>query len=96
MCTRKEGEPLWAYLLRYAVEQPKTLLAVIGIIAASVLYTDLRNFMTEQTKAYSEIVNELQEMKVDIHKIEVETRESNVRLDELEEWHKLKNQNAGK
>ena len=97
MCTRKEGEPLWAYLLRYAVEQPRTLLAVIGIIAACVLYTDLKGFMAEQTKAYAEIVKELQAVKVELHETKVETHESNVRLSELEHWHKLESQKtAGK
>lgn len=95
MCTRKDGEPLWAYLLRYAAEQPKTLLSVVGIIAACVLYTDLKGFMNEQTKAYAEIVEELREMKVEIHDVRVEASKSNTRLDDLEEWHKL-HQNAGK
>lgn len=97
MCTRKEGEPLFLYLLRYTAEQPKTLLAIIGIVAACVLYTDLKGFMAEQTKAYTEIVKELKEVKAEIHEVRVEANKSNTRLDDLEEWHKLENQKtAGK
>ncbi len=75
MCQRKEHEPYLLYLLRYAAEQPRTILAVGGLVAAGVMYGDMRALMREQVQAYREVASQLSEL--------------NVRITDLEQWHKL-------
>lgn len=48
MCEKRPNEPWLAYMCRYVVEQPRAVLAVIGIAAAIVLYCDLRSFIAGQ------------------------------------------------
>lgn len=75
MCQRKEHEPYVLYLLRYAAEQPRTILAVVGLVAAGVMYGDMRALMREQVQAYREVASQLSEL--------------NVRITDLEQWHRL-------
>ncbi len=75
MCTRRDNEPFVVYLLRYAAEQPRTILAVIGLLAAGVMYCDLLAVFREQVQAYREVASQLSEL--------------NVRINDLEQWHKV-------
>lgn len=75
MCQRKEHEPYLLYLLRYAAEQPRTILAVVGLVAAAVMYVDMRELMREQVHAYREVASQLSEL--------------NVRINDLEQWHRM-------
>lgn len=74
MCQRKEHEPYLLYLLRYAAEQPRSILAVVGLAAACVMYGDVRALMREQVQAYREVATQLAEL--------------NVRINDLEQCHK--------
>ncbi len=75
MCQRKEHEPYLLYLLRYAAEQPRSILAVVGLVAAGIMYGDMRALMREQVQAYREVASQLAEL--------------NVRINDLEQWHRL-------
>lgn len=61
MCVRKENEPWWAYAFRWVVEQPRSVLAFIGIAAAAMLYMDLRLYIKKQIEAQAETVRVLTE-----------------------------------
>lgn len=74
MCQRKDHEPYVIYMLRYAAEQPRTILAVVGLAAAAVMYVDMRDLMREQVQAYREVAGQLSEL--------------NIRINDLEQWHK--------
>ena len=56
MCEKRPNEPWLAYMCRYVVEQPRAVLAVIGIAAAIVLYCDLRSFIAEQAEAQEKTI----------------------------------------
>ena len=70
MCEKRPNEPWIAYACRYLAEQPRAVLAVIGLIAASVLYCDLRAFIAEQSRAQEESVRVLTEMSTRLQTIE--------------------------
>ena len=70
MCEKRPNEPWLAYVCRYLAEQPRAVLAVIGLIAASVLYCDLRSFIAEQSRAQEESVRVLTEMSTRLQTIE--------------------------
>ena len=70
MCEKRPNEPWLAYVCRYLAEQPRAVLAVIGLIAASVLYCDLRAFIAEQSRAQEESVRVLTEMSTRLQTIE--------------------------
>lgn len=70
MCIRKENEPWWAYLARWLVEQPRAVLSVIGIIAAAVMYYDLKNYLQLQHAAEEETIKVLTELSIRIQHIE--------------------------
>lgn len=69
MCVRKENEPWWAYAFRWGVEQPRSVLAFIGI-AAAMLYMDLRLYIKKQIEAQAETVRVLAELSIRIQAIE--------------------------
>ena len=70
MCEKRPNEPWLAYMCRYVVEQPRAVLAVIGIAAAIVLYCDLRSFIAEQAEAQEKTIRVLSEMSVRLQTIE--------------------------
>ncbi len=70
MCEKKPNEPWLAYACRYVVEQPRAVLAVIGLAAAIVLYCDLRYFIAEQARPQEKTIRVLSEMSVRLQPIE--------------------------
>ena len=80
MCEKKEGEPMLVYLLRYIVEQPRAILALLGFIAAAYMYVDLMAFVRENTQSMREITTQVREMSEQV-------REANTRLQHLEREH---------
>lgn len=70
MCEKRPNEPWLAYMCRYVVEQPRAVLAVIGLAAAIVLYCDLRSFIAEQAEAQEKTIRVLSEMSVRLQTIE--------------------------
>ena len=70
MCEKKPNEPWLAFFCRYIVEQPRAVLAVIGLAAAIVLYCDLRSFIAEQAEAQEKTIRVLSEMSVRLQTIE--------------------------
>jgi signal transduction histidine kinase len=95
MCDRKENEPMMVYLLRYIVEQPRAILALLGFVAAAYMYIDLMAFVRENTQSMREITVEMREFRAE-GRAEVrdvrreggsEVREANTRLNHLEREH---------
>ena len=80
MCERKENEPWLVYLLRYIQEQPRVILAMLGIGAAVWLYIDMQTLI----RAHAE-VNE--RMIIVIEKLTSEVHENSIRLEHLEREH---------
>ncbi len=70
MCEKRPNEPWLAFFCRYIVEQPRAVLAVIGLSAAIVLYCDLRYFIAEQARAQEKTIRVLSEMSVRLQTIE--------------------------
>lgn len=75
MCApRKENEPWVAYALRYSVElvenHARSVLALIGLVAAGWLYSDLRGLILAQTDSYRDIALELRELNIRITNLE--------------------------
>lgn len=70
MCERKSGEGLISYLIRQVAEKPSMVLSVIGLVAAGVLYTDMRQLMKEQSAAYMETAKALQALTMRIENLE--------------------------
>lgn len=70
MCERREKENMVAYLLRYVAEQPKAILALIGLIAASFVYIDFRSYINENTQCQRESVKVLTELTIRIQELE--------------------------
>jgi len=70
MCTRKTGESLISFAWRQAVEQPRTVLAVIGFVAAAGMYYDMRGMMSNQTQASISLAIELRELNLRIERLE--------------------------
>lgn len=80
MCERQENEPMMVYLLRYVVEQPRAILALIGFIAAGYMYFDLMAFVRENTASMRDIGEQVRTMSEQV-------REANTRLQHLEREH---------
>ena len=75
MCApRRDGEPWAFYAFRYTVElveeHARSVLAVIGLVAAAFLYSDLRGLILAQTESYQHITEELREMNIRISNLE--------------------------
>ena len=80
MCApRKDGEPWLFYAVRYLADQPRTLMAFVGMAAAVGVYVDHRGFVLEQVQAMREVSAEL--------------RTINARLEHLEREHETARQN---
>ena len=80
MCKRNEGEALLPYLLRYIQEQPRVVMAFVGMFAAVGVYVDHRGFVLEQVQAMREVSAEL--------------RTINARLEHLEREHEASRSNT--
>lgn len=72
MCKRLENEPLWAYFLRYLAEQPRAIVAAIGLFAAGYMYFDLMAFVRENTEVQRQSAAQLQEINVRLSHLERE------------------------
>lgn len=72
MCQRKENEHWILYLLRYFVEEPKAVMALVGFCAATYMYFDLMSFVRENTAVQRENVKQLQEVNVRLLHLERE------------------------
>lgn len=70
MCQRRENEPVWSYALRWVAEQPKTILAMVGLVAAGVIYVDFKNYLYEQSLLQKDTVRVLTELTARIEHIE--------------------------
>jgi hypothetical protein len=85
MCERMENEPWYSYAFRQVVEKPAAVMAIIGWVAAGVLYCDLREFVAANTVAIQQVSE----------KLELSNQDMRARLDQilsgqkdLEYWHK--------
>lgn len=56
--------------MRWAAEQPKTILAFVGLAAAGVLYVDFKNYLHEQSLMQKDTVRVLTELTARIEHIE--------------------------
>lgn len=72
MCKRHENEPMVAYLLRYLAEQPRAILAAVGLLAAGYMYFDLMAFVRENTEVQRQSAAQLQEINVRLAHLERE------------------------
>lgn len=72
MCQRKDGEPWLVFILRYVTEEPKSIMALIGFVAAIYMYFDLMSFVRENTAVQRENVKQLQEVNVRLLHLERE------------------------
>lgn len=72
MCQRKDNEPWVVFMLRYFVEEPKAVMALVGFCAATYMYFDLMNFVRENTAVQRENVVQLQEINVRLNHLERE------------------------
>ena len=72
MCKRNENEPMVASLLRYLAEQPRAILAAVGLIAAGYMYFDLMAFVRENTEVQRQSAAQLQEINVRLSHLERE------------------------
>lgn len=70
MCEKRAGEPIYSYAFRQIVEKPAAVLACIGLIAAIILYNDLRDLFREQTATYRAFGEQISEMNVRLSEIE--------------------------
>lgn len=70
MCERKDGESLAVYFFRQLAEKPTTVLAFIGLIAAAVLYSDMRQLMKDQTTAFLEAAKAIQALTLRVENLE--------------------------
>lgn len=71
MCTRRDGEPLSLFYWRALGDQPRIILSVIGIVAASVLYVDMKAMFASQAEINSATVLALQEVNQRLARLEV-------------------------
>jgi hypothetical protein len=82
MCApRKEGEPWLFYAFRYLADQPRTLVAFVGMAAAVGVYVDHRNFVVHQ------VGEVLQEVAKDLKQINNKQSSIDTRLEHLEREH---------
>lgn len=86
MCKRNEGEPLLPYLLRYMQEQPRAVMAFVGMSAAVGVYADNRQFTNKAIDRLDDVASELRELN---------TKQGSIdnRLEHLEREHEYARQN---
>lgn len=72
MCKREEGEKLVPYVLRYIQEQPRVVMAAVGMACAVGVYIDARQFFGDQTEAFRSVATELKELNIRVSHLERE------------------------
>ena len=79
MCQKKPNENVIVYFFRQLAEKPLEVVCTLAIVGMVFLYSDLRDFLTAQTAAFTEFT--------------VSLKEQNIRIQHLEEYHlqELKN-----
>ena len=83
MCEpRKEGEPWLFYAFRYLADQPRTLMAFVGMAAAVGVYADNRQFTHKAIERLEEVSSELRDINVKQGSIDN-------RLEHLEREHEM-------
>lgn len=80
MCERKENEAWYVYLLRYVQEQPRVVLAFIGLAAAVWLYMDMQALIRSHAEVNERMIGAIQKLTEEVH---INT----VRLEHLEREH---------
>lgn len=70
MCDRRPQESFVVYLLRYVVEQPKAILALIGFGMAWVVYLDFKQYIYENTQCQRETAKALSELALRVQELE--------------------------
>ncbi len=70
MCERRKGEAWASYAFRQVCEQPRAVLTCIGLVAAGVLYCDMRSMFHEQTEVNKSIATQISELNVRMEHIE--------------------------
>jgi len=83
MCVRRENEVWWSYAVRTIIEQPRALMSIVGIAAATVIYCDWRSYVYAQTDV-------LQANTEAIQYVLSEMKENNIRMANIESYHKQK------
>lgn len=65
MCEpRKEGEPWLFYAVRYLTDQPRTLMAFVGMAAAVGVYADNRQFTNKAIDKLDAVTAELRDINI--------------------------------
>lgn len=83
MCEpRKDGEPWLFYAFRYLADQPRTLMAFVGMAAAVGVYADNRQFTNKAIERLEEVTKELRDINVKQGRIDN-------RLEHLEREHEM-------
>ncbi len=80
MCERKDNEAWYVYLLRYVQEQPRVVLAFIGLAAAVWLYMDMQALIRSHAEVNERMIGAIQKLTEEVH---INT----VRLEHLEREH---------
>lgn len=83
MCQRKEAEPMLVYLLRYIAEQPRAILATVGLVAAGYMYFDLMAFVRENTANMRDVAVQLREVNTRL--LHLEREHENARREKEQE-----------
>ena len=87
MCApRKDGEPWLFYAFRYLADQPRTLMAFVGMAAAVGVYADNRQFTHKAIERLDAVTAELRDINVKQGSIDN-------RLEHLEREHECARQN---
>ena len=87
MCApRKDGEPWLFYAFRYLADQPRTLMAFVGMAAAVGVYADNRQFTNKAIDRLDAVTAELRDINVKQGSIDN-------RLEHLEREHECSRQN---
>lgn len=87
MCApRKDGEPWLFYAVRYLADQPRTLMAFVGMAAAVGVYADNRQFTNKAIDRLDAVTSELRD---------INTKQGSIdnRLEHLEREHEYARQN---
>jgi len=80
MCERRENEAWFVYLLRYVQEQPRVVLAFIGLAAAVWLYMDMQALIRSHAEVNERMIGAILKLTEEVH---INT----VRLEHLEREH---------
>lgn len=80
MCERKANEPWFVYLLRYIQEQPRVILAMLGIGASVWLYIDMQTLIRSHAEVNQRMITVIEKLTAEVH-------ENSIRLEHLEREH---------